>query len=231
MDRYESSTDQFLPNAAVVASDRVIGTLVPRSDNDPNNQDLTIALANSDQRVNIPISAVDMTASTVDRVVLAVPAAAITGEQDTTTTVTQTDRADRVATEESLTVPLAEEELIARTRERQIGSVRIDKRVETHPAQVTTEVGREEVTVERVPHNTPIDATPESRFEGDTLIIPVVEEVLVTEKRLILREEVHIRRQWVTEQVTVEDTVRREVLEIDEGSSNAQGGRDPISRS
>ena len=224
MDRYESSTDQFLPNAAVVASDRVIGTLVPRLDNDPNNNDLTVALANSDQRISIPISAVDMTTSTVDRVVLAIPASAITGEADTTTSATQTNRAERFATEESLTVPLAEEELIARTRERQIGSVRIDKRVETQPAQVTTEVGHEEVTVERVTHNTPIDATPESRFEGDTLIIPVVEEVLVTEKRLILREEVHIRRQWVTEQVTVEDTVRREVLEIDEGGGNTEGG-------
>ena len=231
MDRYESSTDQFLPNAAVVASGRVIGTLVTRSDNDPANDDLTVSLADSDQRINIPISAVDMTTSTVDRVVLAVPAAAITGEEETTPTATQADRAERVTTEEALTLPLAEEELMAHTRERQIGSVRIDKRVETQPAQVTTEVGHEEVSVERVPHNTPIDATPESRFEGDTLIIPVVEEVLVTEKRLILREEVHIRRQWVTEEVTVEDTVRREVLEIDEGGSNREEGQHSTSMS
>lgn len=124
--------------------------------------------------------------------------------------------------DDAFTVTLAEEELTARTQEREFGRVRVDKRVETERAQVTTDVGHEEVTVERVAINQPIDATPESRFEGDTLIIPVVEEVLVTEKRLMLREEVRIRRHWVTEPVTVEDTVRREVLEIEEGRGEGQ---------
>jgi len=117
---------------------------------------------------------------------------------------------------ETRRVPLSEEELTARTRERDLGNVRFEKRIETQPASVTADVGHEDVTVERVAINQPIDAIPESRFEGDTLIISVVEEVLVTEKRLMLREEVHIRRQWVTESVTVEDTVRREVLDIED---------------
>jgi len=30
------------------------------------------------------------------------------------------------------------------------------------------------------------------RYEGDTIIIPVLEEVLVVEKRLMLKEEIHI---------------------------------------
>jgi uncharacterized protein (TIGR02271 family) len=214
MEGYESSTNQFLPDAAVVASDRIIGTLVARQDADADVDVLTIALSGSDRQVDVPVSAVDLAASTIDRVVLAMPAAAITGEDMVDTELTDVERAGAT---ENITVPLVEEELTATTRERDLGSVRINKRVETQAAQVTTDVGHEEVTVERVPINQPIDAAPESRFEGDTLVIPVVEEVLVTEKRLMLREEVHIRRHWVTEPVTVEDTVRREVLDIDEG--------------
>ena len=35
---------------------------------------------------------------------------------------------------------------------------------------------------------------PEIRQVGDTTIVPVVEEILVTEKRLVLKEEVHLQR-------------------------------------
>ena len=219
MEGYESSTDQFLPNAAVVASDRIVGRLVTRPDSDANIEVLTVALTGSDRRVDIPTSAVDLTASTVDRVVLTVSAAELTGEAEAGT---RAPTGHPVTADDAFTVTLAEEELTARTQEREFGRVRVDKRVETERAQVTTDVGHEEVTVERVAINQPIDATPESRFEGDTLIIPVVEEVLVTEKRLMLREEVRIRRHWVTEPVTVEDTVRREVLEIEEGRGEGQ---------
>lgn len=39
-----------------------------------------------------------------------------------------------------------------------------------------------------------VDAVPHIREEGDTTIMPVVEEILVVERRLILKEEVRIRR-------------------------------------
>jgi hypothetical protein len=47
---------------------------------------------------------------------------------------------------------------------------------------------------------------PVQRQEGDTLILPVVEEVLVVEKRLMLREEIRItRRREQVEQVRTID--------------------------
>jgi stress response protein YsnF len=48
------------------------------------------------------------------------------------------------------------------------------------------------VDVQRVRVDRPIDHVPPVRVEGDTTIVPVVEEVLVVEKRLILREEVRL---------------------------------------
>lgn len=53
---------------------------------------------------------------------------------------------------------------------------------------------REDCEVERVPIRRMIDRPAEIRHEGDTLIVPLMEEVLVVEKRLMLREELHIKR-------------------------------------
>ena len=41
-------------------------------------------------------------------------------------------------------------------------------------------------------------------------IIPVLEEILVVEKRLVLKEEVHIRRSTAGEEVEVPVTLRRQ---------------------
>jgi len=52
----------------------------------------------------------------------------------------------------------------------------------------------ERVEVEHVAIGLPIEAVAPVREEEDVTIIPIVEEILVIEKRLILKEEVHIRR-------------------------------------
>ena len=53
--------------------------------------------------------------------------------------------------------------------------------------------------IERVPIGRQIEAIPPVRQEGDTTILSVVEETLVIERRLILKEEIHIRRLHVSE--------------------------------
>ena len=120
---------------------------------------------------------------------------------------------------ERLTVPLHEEVLEPHVHPVETGRVRIHKRVESTPVEMTIEAAREEVTIERVPVDRPVDAMPEPRQEGDTLIIPVVEEVVVTETRLVVREEVRVTRRRVTDQVPVQTTVRREVLDIDDSAA------------
>jgi len=52
----------------------------------------------------------------------------------------------------------------------------------------------DDVTVERVAVNRLLDAPVETRQEGDTTVIPVMEEVLTIQKRLLLKEEVRITR-------------------------------------
>jgi uncharacterized protein (TIGR02271 family) len=67
----------------------------------------------------------------------------------------------------------------------------------------------ERVEVEHVSVGRRIDTPPPVREEGDVTIIPVVEEILVIEKRLILKEEVRIRRVRVP-------AVHREVVTLRE---------------
>jgi stress response protein YsnF len=74
--------------------------------------------------------------------------------------------------------------------------------------------------------NREITTAPEVRTENGVTIVPVIEEVLVVEKRLVLKEELHIRRQTRTEEVEVPVELRKERVEVErmpgEGASDAQ---------
>lgn len=67
-------------------------------------------------------------------------------------------------------------------------------RAEVKPVLVDEPLYVEDVEVERVPVNRIVDGPVETRQEGDITIIPVVEEVVSIQKRLLLKEEVRVRR-------------------------------------
>jgi stress response protein YsnF len=81
------------------------------------------------------------------------------------------------------------------------------------------------VEVERVLIGRPVAAVPPTREEGDTTILSVVEEIIVVERRLILKEEVHIRRVHVAERHQETVVVREQSVEISraEAASPALG--------
>lgn len=94
-----------------------------------------------------------------------------------------------------LTVPVIEEELQVGTRMVETGrGVRIHKRVVTHPATVEESLVRGEVEVRHVPIDRVVDPgeAPVTRYEGETLVVPVLEEVLVLERRVRIKEELHV---------------------------------------
>jgi uncharacterized protein (TIGR02271 family) len=112
----------------------------------------------------------------------------------------------------SLVVPVLEEELQVGRREVEAGRVRFTKRVLEDEVVVDDPVVREEVEVVRVAVGRQVDAPPPAREEGDTLIIPVLEEVLVVEKRLVLVEELHVRKRRVEERRPQSFTLRKEEI-------------------
>ena len=107
-------------------------------------------------------------------------------------------------------VPLLEEEVHVGKREVSTGKVRIRSVVETFEETAHATLEGETVEVTRVPVDRIVDEAPSTRTEGGVTIIPVLEEVLFVEKRLVLKEELHIRRRHTTETVDVPVTLKRQ---------------------
>jgi len=99
-----------------------------------------------------------------------------------------------LATTGALVVPVVAETLDVERRNVTTGSVRITKRVSEREMVVDEPLLRERVDVHRVAINRVVDVPPQVRQDGDTTIVPVLEEVLVVTKRLVLKEELHLRR-------------------------------------
>jgi len=69
---------------------------------------------------------------------------------------------------------------------------------------------QERVEVERVAIDKEVDSIPPRRQEGDTVIVPVVEEVVVVRRKLVLKEEIHLKLVRSTEQHRESVTLRRQ---------------------
>ncbi len=114
-----------------------------------------------------------------------------------------------------MVIPVIAEELVVGTAARETGRVRITRTVRESEETVDEPLIRERVQVERVPVNRPVEGPMESRQEGDTLIIPVVEEELVVQKRLLLKEEIRITRQRTEEHQPRQVTLRRQEVNVE----------------
>ena len=88
-------------------------------------------------------------------------------------------------------------------------------------------VQAEAIEVERVPVDRWIDGPVAVRREGDTTVYPVVEEVLVVEKRLRLVEEVRIIRRRATRHVRERVALRREEIVVERDAAPREPDRDP----
>ncbi len=113
-------------------------------------------------------------------------------------------------------VPVYEEELVAGKREEEIGSVHLHKEVTTEQESIPVTLERERVTVERVPVNQAVDLTSaQGAFQQADIEVPVMGEEAVVGKTAREVEEVRLRKQDVTEQQQVSDTVRKERVVVD----------------
>jgi uncharacterized protein (TIGR02271 family) len=94
---------------------------------------------------------------------------------------------------------------------------RLRKRVDTRVATIDEPLRNYKVEIERIAVNAPLgsDDIPEPRYEGDTLVIPVIEEVVVTEKRLVLTEEIRVTRVHGTHRAPQSVELRKEHIDIE----------------
>jgi uncharacterized protein (TIGR02271 family) len=123
--------------------------------------------------------------------------------------------------EEVAAIPLAEERVAVTKREVESGRVRVRIGVDSREELVPAELARDAVEIRRVTRNQPLSEAPAVRVEGATTIIPVIEEQLVVEKRLVLVEEIHIVRRSETHVEQVPVTLRSERAEIERAEAAA----------
>jgi uncharacterized protein (TIGR02271 family) len=108
-----------------------------------------------------------------------------------------------------IVLPLLTEEISVSKRTVEKGRVQVSRTTRQREELVDELLAREQVEIERTAIDKQIDAMPPVREEGDTIIIPLVEEVLVVERRLVLKEEVRIRRVHGTERYQEHVTLRQ----------------------
>jgi len=99
--------------------------------------------------------------------------------------------------QDPLRIPVVAEQLAVGTRTVDTGrGVRIHKTVVEQAVTIDERLGRDEVEVRHVPVDriVALDEAPTTRHEGDTMIVPILEEVLVVERRVRIKEELHITR-------------------------------------
>ena len=136
----------------------------------------------------------------------------MSGTQDGNKPELLRDAAEQVTTE-SQTIELLEEVLRVAKRTVEHGRVRVSVLTETEERQVRETLRSSRVEVEHVSVGRRLEAgeaMPQARTENDVLIIPVVEEVLVMEKRLVVVEEMHIRIIQSQEEVEQAVPLRRQ---------------------
>jgi uncharacterized protein (TIGR02271 family) len=105
--------------------------------------------------------------------------------------------ASTVNADGTVTLPVHQEKLNVGIKTVDTGrGVRISKSVTQQPQRLEQTLLHDEVEVTHVPIDeiVALDAAPSVRYEGDTLVLPVVEEILVVEKRLRIKEEIRITR-------------------------------------
>jgi uncharacterized protein (TIGR02271 family) len=95
------------------------------------------------------------------------------------------------------------------------GGVRVRRRVYEHDEIVETPLLKEHVDVKRVVIDQEVDGPMAVRREGNTTIIPIVEEVLVVQKQYRLKEEIHVTRTLREEQHRETVTLHRQEAEIE----------------
>jgi uncharacterized protein (TIGR02271 family) len=127
-----------------------------------------------------------------------------------------TVEAERIENE-SIVVPLVDESLEVQKQWVQSGQVVVRRTVQTSQQTIPVELQYEEVQVDRVPVHRPLADGEQAQpwWDGEVMVIPVIEEEIVVSKRLVVREEVRISKRKASRQETVSDIIRHQQVSVD----------------
>ncbi|HET6566360.1 MAG TPA: YsnF/AvaK domain-containing protein [Rhodothermales bacterium] len=116
--------------------------------------------------------------------------------------------------EEATVVPVSEESVRIERRARETGRVRVSKHITERTEHIDEPILHDEVEVKRIPVGRILERPVGTRHTGDTTIIPVLEERLVIQKQLILKEEIHVTRRTTTARKVQDVPLRTEEVDV-----------------
>jgi uncharacterized protein (TIGR02271 family) len=119
------------------------------------------------------------------------------------------------ANDKDIVIPIIREEVHADAVPVVTGGVRVTKRVESHDEVVEQELLKSSVEVDRVPVDRVVDGPQPVRRVDNTIIVPVVSEVLRGEKQSVVTEEIHITEHQQQETVQTKVTLNSEQPQIE----------------
>ena len=114
-------------------------------------------------------------------------------------------------------IPIVEEEIRIGKREVESGGVRVQTRVEERPVNEQVTLRNEEVRVDRRPVDQPVDAaTADSAFREGSFEMRERDEQAVVSKEARVVEEVVVGKEVQQRTETIQDTVRRTDVDVDQ---------------
>jgi len=116
--------------------------------------------------------------------------------------------------EEFKTIPLAREDVNVSKVVTKGNTYRLSKKVDIETKTEQVELLSENVRFKEIEKNEYIDDYPDTRTEGNILIIPVVKEIEIVTKQLVLVKEVHVEKTVINAIHDVEYDIKSEHLEI-----------------
>jgi uncharacterized protein (TIGR02271 family) len=120
----------------------------------------------------------------------------------------------REATEDEISIPIIEEQLVVGKRTVEKGGVNVRTTMTEKPVQETINLREERVTVERHKVDRPVDSA--DAFKEGSFDMTTQAEVPVVSKQARVVEEVVIDKEMTERTETVRDTVKRTDVEVDE---------------
>jgi uncharacterized protein (TIGR02271 family) len=119
-----------------------------------------------------------------------------------------------------LKIPLLEEQATMAKQDVTTGRVRVSTHVEDIDEVAHADLLSDSVEITRVTIGERVTGSvPPVRTEGDSTIVPIFEEVMVVEKQLLLKEELHIRKRSEVNTVEAPVTLKRQWADVDRSES------------
>ena len=128
---------------------------------------------------------------------------------------------------DDLKLTLLAEELAVDKQTVETGRVHVNKHTQTREVAIDEDLLTESAEIETIPIGRRIFEMPMVRHEGETTIVPIVEEVLHTERRLFLKEEVRITRKKTTAQFHDRVTLRYQEAVVTRVQSTSEAVDNP----